>query len=642
LLARALIATISTMRYLLCLVPLIAGCAPPAPEPEAPQNLPSTVLAGRLQNKAINEASGIARSQRQQGVYWIINDSGKARLHAVDGKGKKLGQVKLDDAKNVDWEDIASFSLDGTPYLLVADIGDNDSKRKDVTVYVVEEPETDQDEAEVAWSFDYSYPNGPRDAEALTVDIDNERILVLTKRDVPAVLYELPLRPATDKRQRARRLGAVRSLPQPSRQDAEFAPATKDWYWQPSGMDISADGQSAVILTYRAVYYYRRRADELWIDAFQTRPAPISAGDFSKAESVAFSPDGRSVYVTFEGRNAILLRVDLNEFAAPTPAVTIMTFNVQNLFDNIDDPEKDDKAYLPIEAKQSQAHISECNQIEVESWRNECLYLDWSDAAIDHKLGVLAETIKQVGDGRGADIIALQEVENVAILERLRTEHLTSSNYLPPILIEGQDTRGVDTAFLSKLPLASPAKLHPLALEDYLDRVGDTRGVLEATFELPDGSFLTGFSVHFPAPFHPTEMRELAFDHLNTIRSELPADRNVFAAGDFNTTSSEDRKQDMLERFVRPYWTVAHDACSNCPGTQYYARDDTWSFLDMVLFAPASKTAAAWQIVPGSVALANRSAAQVTDGGTPARYHSAEQLGVSDHWPLVVAIEPRP
>ena len=93
-LARALIVTIRAMRYLLCLVPLIAGCAPPAPEPEAPQNLPSTVLAGRLENKAIDEASGIARSQRQQGVYWIINDSGKARLHAVDGRGRKLGKVK--------------------------------------------------------------------------------------------------------------------------------------------------------------------------------------------------------------------------------------------------------------------------------------------------------------------------------------------------------------------------------------------------------------------------------------------------------------------------------------------------------------------------------------------------------------------
>jgi len=627
------------MRTFILLVPFLIACTPPPPEPESSRQLPSTVLAGRLENKAVDEASGIARSQRQQGVFWIINDSGKPRLHAIDGKGRKLGQVKLLAAKNVDWEDIASFSLGGTPYLLVADIGDNDNKRKDVTIYVVEEPGTDQHEVKIAWSFDYSYPKGSRDAEALAVDIDNERILVLSKRDIPPMLFELPLRPTTGGRQRARPLGVVRSLPQPSRQDVEFAPATKDWYWQSTGMDISDDGRAAVVLTYRGVYYYRRKIDELWIDAFQLRPAPISVGNFSKAESVAFSTDGRSVYVTFEDPNAILLRIDLNDYAAPAAAVTIMTFNVQNLFDNVDDPGKDDKAYLPIGAKQSEAHINECNEIAVESWRDECLTLDWSDAAIDHKLGVLAETIKQVGDGRGADIIALQEVENLAILDRLRNEYLSDSDYLPAILIEGSDTRGVDVAFLSRLPIVGEPKLHPLILEEFPDRAGDTRGVLEATFELPDGSLLSGYSVHFPAPFYPTEMRVLAYEHLNAIRSTLPAERHVFAAGDFNTTGTEDSEQGMLERFVRPFWTVAHDACDGCPGTQYYARDDTWSFLDMILYSHARGGKTTWKIRANSVQLANRTEAQVTLDGIPNRYKAAERTGVSDHWPLAATIQ---
>ena len=131
------------------------------------------------------------------------------------------------------------------------------------------------------------------------------------------------------------------------------------------------------------------------------------------------------------------------------PAVTIMTFNVQNLFDNIDDAGKDDKAYLPIEAKLDDAHIAECNEIPVESWRKECLELDWSDGAIDYKLEVLGETIRQIGDGQGPDIIAFQEVENAAILDRLRVEQLPDSGYLPAILIEGQDLRGIDVAFLS-------------------------------------------------------------------------------------------------------------------------------------------------------------------------------------------------
>jgi len=280
-------------------------------------------------------------------------------------------------------------------------------------------------------------------------------------------------------------------------------------------------------------------------------------------------------------------------------------------------------------------------EIEVKSWRDECLHLDWSDAVLDHKLSVLASTIKQVNEGRGADIIAFQEVENAAVLNRLRDEHLAdNSGYGAAILIEGADTRGVDVAFLSRLPLIGPAILHPLIFENFPERERDTRGILQATFELPGGSLLTGFSVHFPAPYHPTEMREAAYQHLTSLKDALPDSHHAFAAGDFNTTSTEDRQKDMLERFVRPLWTVAHDDCEGCPGTHYYARDDAWSFLDMILFSEPRGKKATWQIRADSVRIANRTEAQVTAPGIPLRYNATERAGVSDHWPLVLSIEP--
>ena len=316
-----------------------------------------------------------------------------------------------------------------------------------------------------------------------------------------------------------------------------------------------------------------------------------------------------------------------------------MTFNVENLFDSVDDPGKIDETYLPLAAKQNEAHIAACNEIEVESWRNQCLYLDWNDATMEHKLGVVADTIKQIDNGRGPDIIALQEIENAAILDRLSFDYLREANYGPAILIEGQDNRGIDVAFLSRLPLTEPAVLHPLTFDDYPERQGDTRGVIQATFLLPDGALLTGFSVHFPAPFHPPAMREVAYRHLNALRQALPAEHNVFAAGDFNTTSSEDSDLRMLERFVRPYWTVAHDLCDGCPGTHYYARDDSWSFLDMILYAPARGGKTTWQIRADSVHIANANPPQLRDPGIPLRYNAVDRTGVSDHWPLLVSIE---
>jgi len=334
----------------------------------------------------------------------------------------------------------------------------------------------------------------------------------------------------------------------------------------------------------------------------------------------------------------VLLACSAEETKATS--VTVMSFNVQNLFDNRDDAGKDDKAYLPIEAKQDEAHKAACNEIPVESWRDECLNLDWSNLAIEVKLTSLANTIRQVNNGKGADIITLQEVENVAILDKLRTEKLADLGYLAPILIEGTDVRGIDVAILSKFPLADEPQLHPLVLPEFPDRAGDTRGVLQATFMLPDKSLLTAFSVHFPAPYHPTQMRIAAYQHLASLLAALPDDQHAFAAGDFNTTSKEDADVGMLDAHARPHWTLAHDVgCSDCRGSYFYHRDSTWSFLDMIFFATARGAKTTAQIRGDSVAIANGYAPQIGENGTPERFRSENGTGVSDHWPMITTIE---
>ena len=576
-------------------------------------------------------------------MLWIINDSGaKEYLYAVDLTGASLGRTELKKSNNKDWEDLASFSLDDEPYLMVADIGDNDLRHKTRTLYFLKEPKAGKNKTTVDWEVRFKYPDGRRDAEAAAIDIENQRALVLSKRDIPPQLYEVPLRTDSDDKVTASWLGTIDSLPKPSRQDVEFALKTKDWHWQPVGMDISQDNRAAVIMTYRAVYYYLRRSGQTWFEALNDKPIRISLGNFVNAEAVAFAGDTRTVMVTGENKHSLLLRVDLDipVTSRDRDGVTIMSFNAQNLFDNVDDPGKDDKAYLPLAAKQNDEHIESCNEIPVESWRNECLYLDWSDAAVDHKLGVLAATIRQVNEGQGADVIALQEVENVAILERLRKEHLDGLGYLPAILVEGTDTRGIDVAFLSKLPIKGEPQLHPLRMTGFAERQGDTRGVLQADFKLPDGSVLTGFSVHFPAPFHPTSMRVAAYEHLAALRDALPDDHHVFAAGDFNTSSTEDARENMLDIYARPDWTVVHDlGCGDCKGTYYYGRDGTWSFLDMILFSPARSENTTSRVRADSVEISNRVPAQVSPDGVPQRYRSAEKTGVSDHWPIVATIE---
>ncbi|MEM6639856.1 MAG: endonuclease/exonuclease/phosphatase family protein [Pseudomonadota bacterium] len=318
--------------------------------------------------------------------------------------------------------------------------------------------------------------------------------------------------------------------------------------------------------------------------------------------------------------------------------VSIMTFNVQNLFDTRDDPLKRDETYLPIAAKQSAQHKASCAGIEVAVWRRECLELDWSDVVLDAKLRALADAIlANDPSGRGPDILVLQEVENRRVVEALREGYLARADYLPVVLLEGRDARGIDVAFLSRLPLIGKPVLHPAVFPGASDAVvADTRGVLEATFALPDGTPLTGFAVHFPAPFHPVGLRIQAYSMLNQLLAQLPADRLAFAAGDFNTISSE---KAVLDEHVVPRWYIGHQmGCGECRGTYYYAPDDNWSFLDMILLSKSFDLSNRWRLKPGSVQVANAHPEQVREDGAPRRFDSANGRGVSDHWPLRIAL----
>jgi len=300
----------SSIKLLLGFVLLIiAACGAAAP--------PDTIVpevTGRLEDSKIREASGLARSQREIDVLWVINDNGSKNIvHGIDVTGARRGEFELKKSRNKDWEDLASFRLNDVPYLMVADIGDNGAKRDHLTLYFVEEPVASKNaKASRAWQVDFTYPEGPRDSESAAIDVETQQALILTKRDLPPRLYSVPLQANADKPVGATLLGSVETLQKPNRSEFEMAPKTKDWFWQPVGMDISDDNRAAVILTYRAVYCYHRQTGQSWLDALNTKPMRISIGNFENAEAIAFADDQRTVVVTGENKHARVLRIDLN------------------------------------------------------------------------------------------------------------------------------------------------------------------------------------------------------------------------------------------------------------------------------------------------------------------------------------------
>ena len=325
-----------------CLIPtllavllLLAACSRPTAGSLPESERPRITMAGTLRDEALVEASGLARSNRVDGVLWAINDGGSAaRLHAFDHGGGSRGRLDINKAENRDWEDLASFELDGKPYLLVADVGDNDARRDHLTLYVVEEPRLDGDDPgendpsakdsrqgdlddnsgegqDYAWRVRFRYPDGPRDAESVAVDVAGETVLVLSKRDLPPILYSVPLRPDNGGVVTATRLGPITSLPEPRKSDVENAPITRSWHWQPTGLDIWPDGAAAAILTYRAVYVYERADGESWPAALNAESTyVVGLGNIPNAEAVAFGDTADTVFVTIENRRPPLIRID--------------------------------------------------------------------------------------------------------------------------------------------------------------------------------------------------------------------------------------------------------------------------------------------------------------------------------------------
>ena len=325
--------------------------------------------------------------------------------------------------------------------------------------------------------------------------------------------------------------------------------------------------------------------------------------------------------------------------------VSLMTFNVENLFDTSHDADKDDFTYLPTHLKDNDKHRARCVAIPVKKWRTECQQWDWNERVLKEKLSRVAAVIRE-GSGEGTpDIIVFQEVENLGVLQRLRDEFLADLGYLPPVLIEGVDLRGIDVAFLSRLPLYAPAKLHPIDYREIKPRaLQDTRGILQGDFVLPDGQILTVYGVHFPAPFHPYPLRIDSYTPLNRLVNALPPTRLAVAAGDFNTPAAEDREQDMLQQHVKEYWMVAHqEGCQSCPGTHYYAPKKEWSFLDMILvrrMPPSAGRQSLWELQVERTRLGNQGPHQIDENGYPERWSLDGPTGVSDHWPLVIEVAP--
>lgn len=295
---------------LLCFL-LTPLCAHSLADPAAPDRVesPDFRIVGTLENPLLDEASGLQAGTGD--VFYVHNDE-KRDVFVTDLSGRELGSFKLDDAKNRDWEDITRVPHGDSHWLVIADTGDNESRRKHVRLYFFEEPAEGEynTDREVRHEIDVRYPGGPRDVEAVSYDPSSDSILLLSKRNSPPRLYAIPLQQALASDEiEAQFLAEVPGFRPPTRQDLLSNPRRGWWVSQPTGMDISPDGRLAAVITYRSLYLFTRKENESWAEAFQRAPVEYLGPPGLYEEAVAFSLDGKAVYITTERRPAPVYRL---------------------------------------------------------------------------------------------------------------------------------------------------------------------------------------------------------------------------------------------------------------------------------------------------------------------------------------------
>lgn len=276
--------------------------------------------AGTLAAPPRNETSGLAASRRHTDILWLHDDSGApAELYAVGTDGTLRATLKIDGVKNTDWEEVTAVELDAKSWLVIGDIGDNDAKRKRVSLHFVEEPALPLDRraaavltAKPAATLRLTFADGARDCEAFAIDPRERAIYLLTKRDATPRLYraEIPAAPLSKSTDIV--AAFVVEVPQLARitaGDGFILGLLAKGRARPCGMDFAADGTVAAVVTYTNVAVFPRATGETWAEAFARQPSHLAAHALPQAEAICFSRDSRAIYVASE-ETRDLLRYD--------------------------------------------------------------------------------------------------------------------------------------------------------------------------------------------------------------------------------------------------------------------------------------------------------------------------------------------
>jgi len=311
--------------------------------------------------------------------------------------------------------------------------------------------------------------------------------------------------------------------------------------------------------------------------------------------------------------------------------LTVAHYNVENLFDTINDPAINDEEFLPNTEKK------------------------WNSERYHKKLDQLAEVIASINQGKGPDFLGLCEVENEGVVADLARQKRLKKQKYQYVHHDSPDARGIDVAFMYRKGQLKNVSSRTAFLYDPEEPKFRSRDILVVNGTLKNGQQAFFLINHWPSRVGGQKKSEpkrmlaarLARSVYDSIRVVQPQ-AAVFILGDLNDEATDISVYEVLRTdsattgqgdLYNPFYLLGRKG----DGSIVYQKK--YQLIDHIIISSSSLGAGAKvRFVEGSAGVHKPDFLRETTEkyeGNPWRTYAGKNYlgGYSDHFPVYLQIE---
>ncbi len=198
--------------------------------------------------------------------------------------------------------------------------------------------------------------------------------------------------------------------------------------------------------------------------------------------------------------------------------ITVVAYNVENLFDTINSPNTNDEEFTPQSKKQ------------------------WNTQRYHQKLRNLSYVLSHINTHEFPELVALEEIENQNVLNDLVSQEAIKKANYKIVHEESPDHRGIDVALLYRSDVFHYISHEKIPVHFDFDPGFATRDILHVQGKV-DGEIWHIFVNHWPSRWGGQEKSEpnrlavakILRDEVNKVQAKNP-EAKIIIMGDFNDT----------------------------------------------------------------------------------------------------------